>query len=107
MSSKTDFYDLVYQTVRAIPCGKVASYGQIAFMIGYPRRHRMVGQAMSHAPDGESIPWQRVVHSNGSLIPNYAYVQRELLAAEDVTFKPNGHVNMKEHQWHPEAGAGE
>lgn len=98
---KLAYYDLVYETIRCIPVGCVASYGQIAFLTGYPRRHRLVGQALSHAPDGAQIPWHRVVHSDGSLIPHDEETQRALLAAEGVICKRNGRVDMRVYQWQP------
>lgn len=64
-----NFYDKVYYTVKKIPRGKVATYGQIAGLIGSPRGARMVGWAM-HAMDGgkiEDIPWQRVINREGRI----------------------------------------
>ena len=99
MEKRHAYFDRVYAVVRRIPCGMVASYGLVAAMTGYPRRARMVGQAMSHAPDGESIPWHRVVHSDGSLIAGYEREQRARLAAEGVRFRAGGRADMQAHLW--------
>ena len=53
------FYQAVYDLVRQIPPGKVASYGQLAFLAGRPRAARQAGQAMAHCPP--DLPWHRVV----------------------------------------------
>ena len=62
-----EFQDAVYQIVGAIPVGKVASYGQVARLAGYPRHARFVGRLMSHLPDGTTLPWHRVLRGNGHL----------------------------------------
>ena len=62
---REDFRRQVYQVVRAIPRGRVLSYGGIARLIGHPSRARAVGTALKNAPEG--IPCHRVVGTNGSL----------------------------------------
>jgi len=59
------FHAAVYRLVRRIPRGRVATYGQIAALLGYPRAARAVGQAMKHAPVG--LPWHRVVNAQGGI----------------------------------------
>ena len=61
------FYDQVYQLVEQIPRGKVATYGQIALMLGNPRASRAVGYALHCNPRPGEIPCHRVVGTNGSL----------------------------------------
>ena len=61
------FYDDVYQVVKAIPCGKVATYGQIAMLAGSPRASRVVGYALHVNPKPGVIPCHRVVGANGAL----------------------------------------
>jgi len=91
------FFQEVYVMVAQIPYGKVASYGQIARMLGKPRGAREVGWAMRRCP--EDLPWQRVVKADGSITGGaYADVRRELLDREGVVFLSDGRVDMKECQ---------
>lgn len=57
----------VFAAVRAIPRGKVASYGEVALRAGLPRRARLVGRLLREAPAGADLPWHRVVRSDGRL----------------------------------------
>ena len=93
-----DFYFSVYDVVRQIPKGKVATYGQIAALLGFPGRARMVGHALAYAPDDPNLPCHRVVNASGRLAPNFVR-QRSLLQAEAVTFRPNGAVDLTRHLW--------
>ena len=77
------FREAVVNIVSQIPCGKVTTYGYIATLAGWPSHSRMVG---------------RVVNAVGRTAPGWLK-QRELLEAEGVTFKNNGHVDMQRHQW--------
>lgn len=93
--------ELVYEilaVVEEIPAGKVASYGQIARLIGRERNPRLVGKVLSMAEFYGSYPCHRVVNHGGRTVPGWAE-QRALLEQEGVTFKENGCVNMKEHRW--------
>lgn len=92
------FFDEVYKVVRQIPLGKVASYGQIAAMLGNPRSARVVGWAMNSCPD--DLPWQRVVKSDGSLAGRESYeIQKVILLSEGIVFHPNGKIDMKKCLW--------
>ncbi len=92
------FYQKVYAIVAKIPCGQVASYGQIAWMLGNPRGARQVGWAMRRCPDG--LPWQRVVKADGSIAGGgFAELRRALLQSEGVPFLPDGRVDMKACRW--------
>ena len=101
------FFALVYALVRRIPRGKVATYGQIARLLGAPRAARVVGWAMHDNPHGSRVPCHRVVQQGGSLSPNYCLDdpgrQRRLLGREGVTFLLEGRVDMARHQWSPPA----
>ena len=104
-----EFNDRVYETVRRVPRGKVVSYGQVARLIGQPRKARFVGYAMHGNPDPwdcatqTGIPCHRVVFKDGSLAPGFAFggpeEQRMRLAAEGVTFLDDGRVDMRACQW--------
>ena len=82
----------VYALVAKIPRGKVATYGQLALMLGIPRNARRVGCALHFAPPG--VPCHRVVNHAGRLAPGFVR-QRELLRAEGVKFTEAGNVDLK------------
>ena len=100
--SADPFDQEVYDVVRAIPAGWVATYGQVARLAGMPQRPRMVGQVLHRVPDGLRLPCHRVVNSVGRLAPSWPE-QRALLEAEGVGFRCNGCVDMGRYQWKPEA----
>ena len=93
-------YNSIYKTVKQIPLGRVATYGQIAQLIGRERNARLVGRVLSQAGLYGKYPCHRVVNSAGRLAPAWEE-QRHLLWAEGVTFKTNGCVDLKKHQWRP------
>ena len=78
----------IYEAVKRIPRGKVATYGQVAAMAGNPKMSRAVGNALHKNPDGESIPCYRVVNSRGELAGEYVFgglwKQKELLEADGI-----------------------
>ena len=93
--------ELAYQilcVVGEIPEGRVASYGQIARLIGRERNARLVGRVLSLSRFYGSYPCHRVVNHAGRLAPHFPE-QRERLLAEGVTFRPNGNVDMTACQW--------
>lgn len=97
------FFQRVYNIVSQIPEGKVATYGQIAAMLGNPRGARTVGWAMQAAPERMNLPCHRVINSTGVLAPEPIFggksLQRAALEAEGVAFKPDGRVDMKKSLW--------
>jgi methylated-DNA-protein-cysteine methyltransferase-like protein len=95
----------IWNTIRDIPEGRVASYGQIAELAGIARGARQVGYALKHVPDELDVPWHRVVRSSGRLAfdrnsPAYRRQSRRL-AAEKVPLS-GGRVNMKKYRWQPD-----
>lgn len=93
--------ELIYEILSAveeIPQGRVASYGQIARLIGRDQNARLVGKVLSMAGFYGSYPCHRVVNHEGRLAPHFPE-QRERLLQEGITFLENGCVNMKIHQW--------
>ena len=58
-------YELVWATVKRIPRGRVATYGQIAGLAGMPRHARQAGYALAANPAGLQIPWPRLIHAKG------------------------------------------
>ena len=99
----TGFNEAVYEVVRQIPPGYVASYGQVARMVGRPRHARFVGYALHANPEPGVIPCHRVVFKDGSICSGFAFggadVQRALLEAEGVGFVDETHVDLTRHQW--------
>ena len=94
----------VYDVVRKIPRGRVTTYGQIARMIGEPRKARYVGFAM-HASPGMAggVPCHRVVFADGRLAPGFAFGgpddQRRMLEEEGVSFLSSGKVDLRRCGW--------
>jgi methylated-DNA-protein-cysteine methyltransferase-like protein len=95
------FFTRVYAIVRALPRGRVATYGQIALLCGVPRGARAVGWALrvlDSARHGE-VPWHRVVGAGGRISPRAGagpLLQRRRLRAEGVRFK-DGRVDLSRH----------
>jgi len=91
--------------VKAIPRGKVASYGQIADLAGLPGKARLVGRALGFAPKNLAVPWQRVISSQGKISfplgSEYFEKQKGLLQTEDVVVL-NGRIKLKQFQWQPD-----
>ena len=100
------FFALVYTLVRQIPLGKVATYGQIAQLLGAPRAARIVGWAMHGNPYGSRVPCHRVIQQGGTCSPNFRIgdpdAQRRLLEREGVRFTLSGRVNLEAHLWRPD-----
>lgn len=92
---------LIYEilsVVGEIPEGRVASYGQIARLIGREKNARLVGKVLSLSGCYGSYPCHRVVNHAGRTAPGW-FEQRFLLESEGVEFKENGCVDMKRFQW--------
>lgn len=98
-----NYFIKVYDIVAKIPKGKVATYGQIAALLGDTPNARVVGWAMKAAPEALSLPCHRVVNKQGKLSPSYVFghedFQRAVLEAEGVTFNAKGCINMDKHLW--------
>ncbi len=92
---------LIYEilsVVEEIPPGAVATYGQIARLIGRERNSRLVGKVLHMADRYGEYPCHRVVNHAGRTAPQF-FEQRELLCAEGVTFLADGRVDMARHRW--------
>ena len=90
--------DKVYEFVKSIPRGKVATYGQIALRLGNKNFARAVGTILHNNPDPEHIPCHRVINAQGKLSRSYAFggieAQRRLLESEGVVFKNDQVVDL-------------
>lgn len=100
--TKTELKQAIWQLVAAIPPGKVATYGQIAKLCGYPGYARYVGQSLKQLPADSSLPWHRVINARGEIsfpADSEAYLrQRERLDQEGVQFN-GGRVSLKRYCW--------
>lgn len=96
------FYDVVYEQVKKIPKGKVATYGQLAVLCGSPRASRAVGYALHCNPDPDNVHCFRVVNRFGGLAPKFAFggqeVQAELLIADGVDVSSDFKVDLDKYQ---------
>ena len=89
----------IYEAVKKIPKGHVATYAQVAAMAGNPRMSRAVGNALHRNPDPDHIPCFRVVNSKGGLSGNFAFgegVQERLLQADGIEVK-DGKVDLSKY----------
>jgi methylated-DNA-protein-cysteine methyltransferase-like protein len=98
------FYRLVYRVVRRIPRGKVATYGQIAAILGQARGARAVGMALGALRDAaiDAVPWQRVVGAAGRCTHRDGFqagIQQEILEAEGVAFDRRGYLDLARVRW--------
>jgi len=95
-------YERIYAVVSQIPRGTIATYGQIAKIVG-GCTPRMVGYAMAALPFDSDVPWQRVINSQGKISPRAGGIgsarQRQLLEAEGVKFDAQSRVDFEEVGW--------
>jgi methylated-DNA-protein-cysteine methyltransferase-like protein len=88
-----NFFASVYETVKKIPKGKVASYGQVATVLGNPRMSRQVGWALHANPFFGEVPCHRIVSKDGKVAKNFAFggedVQIKMLEDEGIMFDKN------------------
>ncbi len=94
-------FEKIYNVVKQIPKGKVATYGQVAMMAGNPRWARVVGYALHNNPDPENIPCHRVVNREGKVATGFAFgggqTQRQLLEKDGIIFEPDGHIDLEKY----------
>ena len=97
-----DLYQKIHQIISLIPSGKVATYGQIAEIVGRCTA-RMVGYATSAIPHDSDIPWQRVINNKGGISQRNSgsggLLQQKLLEAEGVEFDQYGRTNLEHFRW--------
>lgn len=100
-NQRIGLFAIIHSVVANVPEGSVATYGQIAAMVGIPRGARTVVWALKCSPPG--LPCHRVVTKDGSLAPVdvFSGTQRSLLEGEGISFLPEGRIDMSKHQWVP------
>lgn len=91
--------------IRKIPRGRVATYGQIAALAGYPRNARQVGTVLRSLPEDSGVPWHRVVNAQGRVSDRgngtAEGLQRFLLRSEAVELDDSDRIDLTEFQWKP------
>ena len=94
-------YEKIYEVVKSIPKGRVATYKQVAALAGNPMWAQTVGNALHANPNPVEIPCHRVVNCDGKVAEFYAFggadVQKKRLADEGIVFKANGRVDLKKY----------
>lgn len=102
MEKEKNTFERIYEVVRQIPKGNVATYGQVAALAGNKKWARIVGYALHVNPDPENIPCYRVVTRDGDVSKAFAFggenEQVRLLKEDGITFV-DGKVDMKKYQW--------
>jgi methylated-DNA-protein-cysteine methyltransferase related protein len=99
-------YEAIYAMVRQIPAGQVATYGQIAELLGLYGRARQIGYALFRVEPESDVPWQRVINAKGmvSRSPHREgsdELQRILLEQEGVVFDTQDRIDLKRYRWTP------
>ncbi len=110
MRERQPFRPRVLWWVARIPPGKVATYGQLAVLAGYPRRARHVGFTLAALPPGHALPWHRVINAQGRISPRggkgarrkegVEHRQERLLKKEGVKFS-GGRIDLARFRWEP------
>ena len=100
-------YDRIYDIVRKIPFGKVATYGQIADLARLYGKARLVGYALFRVQIADDIPWHRVINAKGEISYSFNrqggdYLQKVLLEEEGIGFKKNGKIDLNRYLWQPD-----
>lgn len=103
------FREAVLLLVARIPKGRLASYGQIALMAGFPRRPRQVGMVLKGLPEGTKLPWHRVVNTRG-YVPSKgrwwgAQVQITRLREEGIEVDELGNLDLERYRWDGQSGS--
>ena len=101
-------YAEIYAWVCRVPEGKVATYGQVAGLVGRCSA-RQVGYAMAALQDGSGVPWHRIINSQGKISRRLGseghLLQRILLEAEGIVFSVDDRIDLAEYRWTVPAGA--
>ncbi|MBH2029179.1 MAG: MGMT family protein [Moraxellaceae bacterium] len=105
MQDTNELHRQILEVIALIPCGKVATYGQIAKLAGLPKHARLVGYVLKHLDKSSEIPWYRVINSQGKISVTRINqqgenVQQSLLEQEGI-YLLNGKVSLKQFGWQP------
>jgi len=105
---ETPFTREAKRVIRAIPRGRVVTYGQVAALAGRPRAGRAVAWVLHSSSDAAALPWHRVINGRGGISLGRGRgfeEQKKRLAAEGVAVGRGGRVDLKRFQWEPKDGA--
>jgi O-6-methylguanine DNA methyltransferase len=95
----------IYELVKAIPSGKVTTYGELAAALGNKYLARVVGNILHNNPDPANIPCHRVVNAKGKLAKHFAFGgaegQRKRLENEGIIFENNGRIDLRKYGINP------
>jgi len=97
-----EMFARIYEAIRQVPPGRVATYGQIAATAGLPRHARFVGRALRTLPEPSDVPWHRIVNASGHVSDRPSgsdQLQRPLLEAEGIEFGPTGRISLDDFRW--------
>ncbi|MCR4531737.1 MGMT family protein [Acinetobacter venetianus] len=105
MKDSNELHRQILEVIALIPYGKVATYGQIAKLAGIPKHARLVGYVLKHLDQESSIPWHRVINSQGKISvmrinEKGENIQQQLLADEGI-YVLNNKINLKVFSWIP------
>ena len=107
MEDRNCNYSRIYQVVRRIPHGRVATYGQVAQLAGLGGHARQVGYALHSMATERPVPWHRVVNARGEISPRSEpggdAIQRQLLEREGVAFDAANRLELRRYRWQPRA----
>lgn len=102
-NKKQSTFEKIYDIVKSIPKGNVATYGQVAMLAGNPRWARVVGYALHVNPNPDEIPCYRVVNREGRVSSAFAFggenMQIAMLRADGIEVSDEGFVNMEKYAW--------
>ena len=106
VDNQTSTFERIYEIVRQIPAGRVATYGQIAALLGPGMPPRIVGFALHGLADNSDVPWHRVVNSKGKISLRadrgaFDCLQHQLLHRESVVFDQTGKIDLSIYLWRP------
>jgi len=103
----SEFSVKVIQSIRKVPKGKVATYGQIAALAGKPHAARGVSWILHSCSDSHKLPWHRILNSKGKISfpwTSRSFVrQKKLLVSEGVEFVDHESIDLELSQWQPRA----
>jgi len=103
---RSPLYERIYEVVRQVPTGCVATYGQVAILAGLPHHARHVGHALRALPADSALPWHRILNARGEVspraFPGPDELQRLLLQDEGIAFDSRGRVDLDRYRWEGE-----
>ena len=95
---KTQIFEAIVETIKAVPPGKVATYGQVARWAGFPGQSRQVARILHSSSKKYELPWHRIINAQGKIsLPEPGYSrQKELLEEEGISFSETDTVSLED-----------